>query len=233
MNEKNCKLFATPFSAEYWRLSAGELKSTRVLVLAALMTALRIAVKSLKISIGPNLTITFGFIINALGSAIYGPVVAAITSAISDTMGAILFPSGSYFYPFTLVEMAGGMIFALFIYRARITTMRVVLARFAVTAICNLILNPICMYYYYKFYTQQSYAIFTVPRVVKNLALFPLQALILVIFFNAMLPITNRMELTLTGNIKLKIGRKEIVAIVLLTVVSALAIAGYYWYRGL
>ena len=59
MNEKNRKLFATPFSAEYWRLSAGELKSTRVLVLAALLTALRIAIKSLKIPIGPNLTITF------------------------------------------------------------------------------------------------------------------------------------------------------------------------------
>lgn len=59
MNEKNCKLFATPFSAEYWRLSANELKSTRVLVLAALLTALRIAIKSLKIPVGPNLTITF------------------------------------------------------------------------------------------------------------------------------------------------------------------------------
>ena len=234
MNEKNCKLFATPFSAEYWRLSAGELKSTRVLVLAALLTALRIAIKSLKISIGPNLTITFGFVINALGSAIYGPVVAAITSAISDTVGAVLFPSGTYFFPFTLVEMSGGIIFALFFYRTKITTMRVVLGRFAVTAICNLIMNPICMYYYYKiYYTEQVYAIFTVPRVVKNLALFPLQALILVIFFNALLPVTNRMDLTYTGNGKLKVGRREIVAIVLLTVVSALAIAGYYWYRGL
>lgn len=233
MNEKNCKLFATPFSAEYWRLSANELKSTRVLVLAALLTALRIAIKSLKILIGPNLTITFGFVINALGSAIYGPVVAAITSAISDTVGSILFPSGTYFFPFTLVEMAGGVIFALFFYRAKITTMRVVLARFFVTAICNLILNPICMYYYYKIYSEQSYAIFTLPRVVKNLALFPIQALILVIFFNALLPVTNRMELTYTGNTKLKIGRRESMAIVLLTIVAALAVVGYYWYRAL
>lgn len=233
MNEKNRKLFATPFSAEYWRLSAGELKSTRVLVLAALLTALRIAIKSLKIPIGPNLTITFGFIINALGSTIYGPVVAALTSAISDTLGAVLFPSGNYFLPFTFVEVAGGVIFALFFYRTKITTMRVVWARFSVTAICNLILNPVCMYYYYQIYSGQYYAIFTVPRVVKNLALFPLQALILVIFFNAMLPVTNRMELTHTGSTKLHMGRKEIVTTVILTVVSALAIAGYYWYRGL
>ena len=202
-------------------------------MLAALLTALRIAIKSLKIPIGPNLTITFGFVINALGSAIYGPVVAAITSAISDTVGSILFPSGTYFFPFTLVEMAGGVIFALFFYRAKITTMRVVLARFFVTAICNLILNPICMYYYYKIYSEQSYAIFTLPRVVKNLALFPIQALILVIFFNALLPVTNRMEMTYTGNTKLKIGRRESMAIALLTIVAALAVVGYYWYRAL
>ena len=202
-------------------------------MLAALLTALRIAIKSLKIPIGPNLTITFGFVINALGSAIYGPVVAAITSAISDTVGSILFPSGTYFFPFTLVEMAGGVIFALFFYRAKITTMRVVLARFFVTAICNLILNPICMYYYYKIYSEKSYAIFTLPRVVKNLALFPIQALILVIFFNALLPVTNRMEMTYTGNTKLKIGRRESMAIALLTIVAALAVVGYYWYRAL
>lgn len=233
MSEKNHKLFATPFSAEYWRLASSELKSTKMLVLAALLTALRIAIKSAKIPVGPDLTITFGFVVNAMGSTIYGPIMAIITSAISDIIGSILFPSGSFFLPFTFVEVAGGLIFALFFYRARISTMRVVLARFSVTAICNLVLNSICMYYYYLFYLGKSYTLFTVPRTIKNLALFPLQSLILVLFFNALLPITNRMGLTYTGNSKLVITRKEIVAIVILTIVAALAVVGFYWYNGL
>ena len=57
--------------------------------------------------------------------------------------------------------------------------------------------------------------------------------IVLVIFFNALLPITNRMKLTHTGEVTLKIEKKEIVMIVLLTVVSALAVAAYYLYNGL
>jgi hypothetical protein len=129
--------------------------------------------------------------------------------------------------------MMGGVLFALFYYRAQITTVRVVWGRFAVTAICNLILNPIALYYYYTFLMGKSYAIFSLPRIIKNLALFPVQSLVLVIFFNALLPITNRMKLTHTGEVTLKIEKKEIVMIVLLTVVSALAVAAYYLYNGL
>ena len=111
--------------------------------------------------------------------------------------------------------------------------MRVVWGRFSVTAICNLILNPIALYYYNVFLMGKSYAIFSLPRIIKNLALFPIQSLILVLFFNALLPVTNRMGLTKTGDEKLRIEKKEIIAIVLLTVVSALAVAGYYLYKAL
>ena len=233
MSEKNRKLFKTPFSAEYWLLSVKEMRSVKVLVIAALLTALRIAVKSAKIPLGPDLTVTFGFVVNALGSMIYGPVMAAVTSAISDVLGAVLFPSGVYYFPFTLVEMMGGVLFALFYYRAKITTVRVVWGRFAVTAICNLILNPIALYYYYTFLMGKSYAIFSLPRIIKNLALFPVQSLVLVIFFNALLPITNRLKLTHTGDVKLKIEKKEAVMIAVLTVASALAVAAYYLYQAL
>ena len=233
MTKKDHKLFSTPFSSDYWRCAVRELGSVHVLVIAALLTALRIAIKSAKIPVGPDLTITFGFVVNALGSLIYGPVMAAITSAVSDILGALLFPSGAFFFPFTLVEVLGGVLFALFYYRAEITTMRVVWGRFSVTAICNLILNPIALYYYNVFLMGKSYAIFSLPRIIKNLALFPIQSLILVLFFNALLPVTNRMGLTKTGDEKLRIEKKEIIAIVLLTVVSALAVAGYYLYKAL
>jgi len=231
MSENNRKLFKTPFSAEYWLLSLKEMKSVQVLVIAAMLTALRIAIKSAKIPIGPDLTVTFGFVVNALGSVIYGPVMAAVTSAASDIIGNLLFPSGAFFFPFTLVEVLGGVLFALFYYRAPITTMRVVWGRFAVTAICNLILNPICMYYYYMLLLGKSYTIFSLPRIIKNLALFPVQSLILVVLFNALLPVTNRLKLTHTGEVKLQISRREIIAIAGLTIVSALAVAGYYLYQ--
>lgn len=233
VSQSKQQLFSAPFSAAYWRLAAAELKSTRMLVLAAVLTALRIAIKSLSIPIGPSLNITFGFIINSVGSMIYGPVMAILTSAISDTLGAILFPSGPYFFPFIFEEIAGGLLFALFFYRTKISTMRVLLGRFSVTLVCNIILSPCLLYYYYLIYMGTSYNIFSLPRMIKNLALFPLQSLVMVLLFNAVLPLTNRMGLTYTGNVKLKFGKQEVVTLVILTAVSALAIAGYYWYRGL
>lgn len=233
MPEPDRTLFATPFSANYWRLAAAEMKSTRMLVLAAMLTALRIAIKSLYIPIGPNLNITFGFIVNALGSMIYGPVMAILTSAVSDTLGAVLFPNGAYFFPYILEEIAGGVIFALFFYRARISTMRVLFGRFMVTVVCNIILTPCITYYYYLLYMGTSYSILSLPRMIKNAVLFPLQSLVLVVLFSAVLPLTDRMGLTFTGREKLKVGRREVITLVVMTAASALAIVGYYWYRGL
>lgn len=230
----NAKLFKTPFSAEYWRLSCGELKSTRLLLVAALLTAIRIAIKSLTIPIGPNLNITFGFLVNSIGSMIYGPVVAILTSAISDTLGAILFPHGAYFFPFIFEEIAGGVLFALFYYRARLSTLRVILGRFAVTVIVNLMISPCIMYYYYKVMIGKSYAILSLPRMIKNLALFPLQCLVLIIFFNALVPATNSLGLTYDSQRKeLRLTKSDIAVLAGLTLVSAAAIALYYWYKGI
>lgn len=230
-------LFKTPFSKQYWKLAFGEMGILYTLLIAALLTAMRIAIKSLSIPIGPNLNITFGFIINSVGSLIYGPVVALFASAVSDTLGAILFPSGPYFFPFIFEEIAGGVLFALFYYRAKLSTTRIILGRFAVTVVCNLILNPIIMYYYYALVLhpneEVTYQIFTLPRVIKNLALFPLQAVILVILFNALLPYTNRLNLTHTGVTRLEIKKQDVINILLLTVIAAAAIGLYYLYKAM
>ena len=227
-SNKSRKLFQTPFCTEYWKLASLEMKDLRILVVAALLTAMRIAVKSLTIPVGPNLNITFGFLVNAIGSMIYGPVVAIVTSAISDTLGAILFPHGTYFFPFIFEEIAGGVLFALFYYRARLTSLRVILGRFAVTVIVNLIISPIIMYYYYMTILGKSYMVFSLPRIIKNLVLFPLQSLILILFFNVLTPATNSMDLTYTDGRKLQLERRDIILLVCMTLAAAGAIAAYY-----
>ena len=226
--QKDNRLFPTPFSGDYWRLAAAEFKNWKMLVLAAMLTAMRIAVKSLFIPVGPSLKITFGFLVNAVGSMIYGPVVAIAASAISDTLGAILFPSGTYFFPFIFEEIAGGVLFALFYYRAKLSTTRVMLGRLAVTVVCNLILNPILLMWYYAVIMGKSYAFMTWPRLAKNIALFPLQTVALVLLFNLLLPVTNRMGLTYTGSGTLEITKKNIITLFALTVISAAVVFAYY-----
>ena len=53
----SAKLYPHPFSREYWKQAASELKKTKVLIFAALMIALRVALKPLGIPIAADLKI--------------------------------------------------------------------------------------------------------------------------------------------------------------------------------
>ncbi len=235
MKNKPATLYATPFCKQYWRDAAAELKDTRMLVIAALMIALRVALKGLYIPIAPNLNINIAApFINALGAMIFGPVVAGLAACVSDTLGCLLFPQGAYFFPCMFVEVAGSMLFAMFFYRARITTSRVVLARFSMDLFVNIILNSAVMCWYYQVLLGKSYVAMIVPAAIKNLCMFPIEAFLLTLFLAVMIPVTYRLGLTYDGSAdksSLKFDKKHIVALVALFAVGAGVLFGYLFYH--
>lgn len=222
MNEKN-----SIFSLAYWKSAALELKRPKMLVLASVLIALRVAIKSWAIPIGENLFIYFGFFVNALGGMCFGPVVAAVAAAISDTLGCLIAPKGVYFFPFIFVEIAGSVIFALFLYKRRISEIRVILSRFCVCVGVNLILNPLIMIWYYEVMFDKSYTFFTLPRTVKNLVLFPAESLLLILFLNALIPALSRFKLIVHQE-KMKISVKNVLFLLALLVVAILVVYFYY-----
>lgn len=224
------ELFRTPFSRAYWRCAFRELKSVKMLAVAAILLAARVALKPLSIPLSPTLSINFGFFINALGAMIFGPVVAVLSAAVSDTLGCILFPNGAYFFPFIFTEIAGSLLFALFLYRAPLTGWRVTLSRFAVCFLVNLVIQTPIMLWYYQLILGKDYAIFDLPRIAKNLCLFPFESLLLLLFLNALRPLTYRMKLTYDPPQKLKITKRLVVFVVALFLVGAVATGAYYVY---
>ncbi len=180
--QKKPTLYKTPFTKAYWRDAALELKDTRVLVFAALMIALRVALKGLYIPLGPTLRINSAFFINALGAMVFGPVVAGLAAIVSDFLGYILWPQvGPYFLPYALIEISGSMIFALFLYRAKVTPTRVILSRFCNDFFVNIVLNAPITYLFYKMVLGKSYMMFQIPHIVKNLAMFPIESVLLTV----------------------------------------------------
>lgn len=220
-------IFTTPFSRAYWKAAFLELGNVRMLILAALITALRIAVKSLDIPLAPNLNLTFGFFFNAAGSMIYGPVMGLLTGALSDTIGALFFPSGPYFFPYIFTEMMGSLLFALFFYRTKITPAKIILARFTVTVVCNFMMDRLIMYWQNAILLGKPFKILSVPQIVKNLVLFPAQSVLLILFLGALIPVLQRFQLIPKGTAALKVQKKDIVLIVVLTIVAAAAILFY------
>lgn len=228
---KSTALYATPFCKQYWRDAAAELKDTKMLVVAALMIALRVALKMVYIPLAPNLKINTAFIANAMGAMIFGPVVAMLAAVVSDVLGVML--SGEvYFVPFVLTEVAGSLIFALFLYRAKLTPTRVTLSRFCICFFVNILLQtPLMMLYYQVMMGGKTYVL-TLPHIFKNLFMFPLESVLLTLLLSVIQPITYRMKLTYDKEEGLHFTKKQVGFIAGLFLVGCLFVGGYlnYYY---
>ena len=238
MSTKTNNLYPHPFSKAYWRDAVSELKDVHMMVFAALMIALRLVLKQFAIPITPFLKINVSFFITALGGMVFGPVFAAICGGITDVLGFLIKPDGFYFPPFILTEMAGGFVFALYLYRAKVTTTRVMLSRFTINLGVNVILQtPIMMWYYAVYMNGKQFTLaMAVPGMIKNLMMFPIESVLLALFLSVMLPITSRLGLTYTGRDAkedLKFSKKQAVSLAMLLVIGIGCVFGYlsYYYK--
>ena len=227
---ENNRLYRTPFSRAYWAQAASEMRNLRMLLFAAMIIALRVALKAVKIPIAADVNINIGFIVNAFGSMVYGPVVALLGAAVSDTLGCLLVPSGPYYFPFIFLEMAGSLIFALFLYRAEVSIPRLILSRFCICFIVNILMTEPIMIRYYQLFLTSQYQPFQLVRIAKNLVLFPVESVILAVLFRSLIPPFRQLGFLYTGVEKLRLTKRHVVLLTVLFVIGASATAGYLVY---
>ncbi len=235
--QKSTALYPHPFSKAYWHDAAAEMKDTRMLVITALMIALRIVLKPFAIPLGPQLSIQTAMLATSLGAMIYGPVVAIPAAIISDTVGFLLYPTGEYFLPFVLTEIGSTLIYALFLYRAKVTPTRVMLSRFCICFFINVVLQQIIYAWWYVYIGNPEEAkesilgIMTLSRILKNIAMFPIESVVLTLFLKFLLPVTRRMKVAYTGEADMRFTKKQVVTLVCLTLVGVVTATGYLAYR--
>ena len=235
--QKATTLYKTPLTLSYWRDAASEMKDIKMLVVTALMIALRVALKPLAIPLGPQLSIQTAMLATALGAMIFGPVVAIPAAIVSDTIGFMIYPTGEYFLPFVLTEIASTMFYAIFLYRAKVTPFRVMLARFCICFFVNVVLQQFIYAWWYAYMGNPEEAresilgIMTVTRIFKNLAMFPLESVVLTIFLRFLLPVTRRAGLTYCSDTEMKFTKKQIAALVCLMVIGIASAVSYLGYR--
>ena len=227
---KTNNLYKTPFTPAYWRDAAAELKDTKMLVFAALMIAIRVALKLVAIPLAPNLKINTAFLANALGAMVFGPIVAAVSAVVSDFLG-VLITGDVYFLPMVLLEISGSVLFALFLYRARVTPTRVILSRFSICLLVNVFLQTPLMILYYQMMMGGSSYVLTVPKIIKNLFMFPIESVVLTIFLAFMQPILYRMKLIYNPEASLRFGKKQIALLFTLFVFGCGCVTGYLFYH--
>ena len=183
------QLYRTPFSRAYWSDAVEDFKETRNLVFCALMVAACVAlsyIPSIPVSDGVN--VTWGFLARSMCGMVCGPVSALVFGFVEDTVSFMMHPTGAYFPGYALTTMLGTMTYALFLYRTKVSVLRVFLAKL-VTNIQNVLLGSLWSAILYG----KGYIYYMAKSAVKNAVMLPVQAIMLVILFAALLPILGRM----------------------------------------
>jgi len=98
------------------------------MVVIAMMVALEVVLSRFLSISTPLLKIGFGFLPIALTAMLYGPMYSGVAWALSDFIGALLFPVAPYFFGFTLSAFLNGFIWGLFIYKNHTKLLRVAAA---------------------------------------------------------------------------------------------------------
>ncbi|MBR6424378.1 MAG: folate family ECF transporter S component [Oscillospiraceae bacterium] len=181
---------ASSLSLAYWRSAALELKNLRRLIFAALVVAMGIVISSLFIPVGDNLRIYFKFLVYSVGSAVYGPFLGLLVGAVGDTLGYFIHPSGAYFPGYLLSEMLGCLVYALLLYRKRITVLRLFLSKLIVNVCINLCLGSLWSAMLYS----KGFYYYFAKSAVKNLLLLPLEVLAMTALFALLIPQLERMN---------------------------------------
>ena len=233
---KSTTLYPHPFSKAYWRDAAAELKDTKMLVVTALMIALRVALKPLAIPLGPQLSIQTAMLATALGAMIFGPVVAIPAAMISDTVGFLIYPTGDYFLPFMLTEIASTMAYALCLYRAKPTTARVMIARFLICFLVNIVMQQFIYAWYYAYIgspakaKEQILGMMTLTRIIKNVAMFPIESVVLTLFLRYLMPVVRRAKLVYSMEEDMRFSKKAIALLLCLVLIGGGTATGYLFY---
>ena len=187
--------------------------------------ALDLAIKSLSITVIPNLKISFAFLAKASVGMIYGPTVGLIEGILSDLIGYIIKPTGAFSPLFTLVEALSPMIFGLFLYNLKLSRkeirdkslqkqdikeiVKIIMAKLTVVIVCNLILTPIALIVSNSVEAGQfvygSVLAAYPKRLIKNAIQYPVDCVMLI----AVLPIVSTAYNAVFKRNKMPLERKE------------------------
>ncbi len=177
---------------DFWISSIQKLKDTKYLAIMALFIALKVVANFVMIPVSENLFVGISFLFSAVEASIIGPLAALVSGAITDIVAFMLDSKGYPFFPgYTLSEILGIFIYALFFYRQKITVLKICLAKFLVNAGVNALLGSLwstmLMSKGYWFYFTQS--------AIKNAILLPIEVFALTLLFNALIPLLTRRKL--------------------------------------
>ena len=155
------------------------LKKIKILCCLSMLVALGVVLDFTSgIYITPEIKITFSFVAYGVAGALLGPVPAMICGALVDVLMWLIKPAGAFFPGYTLSAILTGFIFGIFLYKAngRSIIYLAPLSKLCVNVFINIMLNTCWL----RLFTGKAYIVLLGSRIIKNIAAWPIESIILV-----------------------------------------------------
>ena len=192
------KTYKLPISNEYWDEATKEFNKTQTIALASIFISLTIILETFGYAIPLTFMerkIMLSFIPIAISAWLFGPLVALTTGFIADILGffvsslVVPFP---FFPGYTITAMLTAFIYSLFLYRTKITFLRIFLAKFIINIFINALLGSVWLYIMYG---KKTYWLYLYSGLLKNIILLPFEVICLYIVFQRIIPIAKSFNL--------------------------------------
>lgn len=158
--------------------SAREFRNLRSTTTLSMLIAVALVLNLFaSVQITDSLRLGFGFIATAIMGMLYGPVCAGISAGIVDILQFFLKPSGEFFPGYTLTAILAGVLYGIFLYKNKYSLPRII----AVKSIINIVLHLILNSYWLTFLYGYAFWAKLPERIIKNIAMLPVEILILAI----------------------------------------------------
>jgi hypothetical protein len=111
------------------------------------------------------------------------------------------------------------------------------LSRFCICFFVNVVLQQFIYAWWYVYVGNPEQAkesilgIMTLSRILKNVAMFPIESVVLTLFLKILLPVTQRAKISYNRDSDMRFTKKQVIILVCLTLVGALTATGYLAYR--
>ena len=152
------------------------MNKTKKIILCALFISSTIVLGRILSIRTPIITIGFSFVPIMLSAIILGPKYSTFIATICDIIGALVFPTGSFFFGFTITAFLTGLTYGLLLYRKEFKVdkwfiIRLLISTVIVTGILNGVLNTIWII----MMTNGASKVIITTRVLKQLVMAPVQ----------------------------------------------------------
>ena len=155
-----------------------------------MVLAVSIVLSFFNIYVTETLRIGPAYLATAMLGMLYGPVTGGIAAGLGDILKYLIKPSGPFFPGYTLTALLGGVVYGSFLYKNKVTVLCCVISKTLINVFLNLGLNTLWSSILYG----KGFFAILIPRVYANVALLPLQIILLYALLKAIVVLMPRIQ---------------------------------------